>query len=153
MNSLGKVTNDVYVNAVESLARTALRMPKAIHVLSVGPVAHGNMVYDLLLELPDFRLSIATDYSGLWAIPSQQSIDVVVLHNTFSSSELEDSCRFIRRRWPHAGILLVHWGESFLEDALYDDRVVPDVAPEVLLSTIQRLKGRWQGRRSADVER
>jgi hypothetical protein len=77
---------------------------------------------------------------------------MVVLHDTFSSSELEDSCRFIRRRWPYAGILVVHRGEGFLDDALYDDRVVPNVAPEVLLSTIQRLTGSWQGWRSGDVE-
>jgi hypothetical protein len=152
MNSLGKVTSDVHETAVGGLDRRVLRMPKTIHVLSLGPMAHGNVIHDVLLELPDFRLFIATDYLGLWAIPKQEPIHVVVLHNTFSSSELEDSCRLIRRRWPHAGILLVHRGESLLEDALYDDRVVPNVAPEVLLSTIQRLKGRWQGWRSGDVE-
>ena len=152
MNNVGKVTNCLDERAVEDLDRKVLRMPKAIHVLYVGPVAHGNMVHDVLLELPNFRFSIAMDYQGLWAIPSQQPIDVVVLHNSFSSSELEDSCRFIRRRWPYAGILLIHRGESLLEDALYDDRVVPNVAAEVLLSTIQRLNGRWQGWRSGDVE-
>lgn len=152
MSSLGKVTNDVHENAIGSLDRRVLRMPKTIHVLSVGSVAHGNMIHDVLLELPNFRLFIAIDYPGLWAIPSKEPIHVVVLHNTFSSSELEDCCRFIRQRWPHAGILLVHRGESSLEDVLYDDRVVPNVAPEILLSTIQRLKGRSQGWRSGDVE-
>ena len=152
MNSLGKVTNDVDESANGSAGRTVLRMQMAIHVLSVGPVAHGNMVHDVLLELPNFRLSIARDYSGLWAIPKQELIHVAILHNTFSSSELEDLCRFIRRRWPHAGILMIHRGEGFLDDTLYDDRVVPNADPEVLLSAIQRLNGRWQGWRSGDVE-
>ena len=137
MSSLERVPNDVHENAIGNLDREVLRMPKTIHVLFVGPVAHGNMIHDVLLELPDFRLFIATDYPGLWAIPREEPIHVVVLHNTFSSSELEDSCRFIRRRCPHAGILLVHRGESSLEDALYDDCVVPNVAPDILLSTIQ----------------
>lgn len=153
MSNLGKVANDMEENALQILNQTILRMPRAIHVLSVGPVALGNMVHDVLLELPHFRLSIATDYARLWAIPKHERIDVVILHNTFSSSEVEDSCRFIRRRWPHARILLLHWDESFLEDALYDDRLVPNVDPEVLLSTIQRLNGRWEAWRSGDVER
>jgi len=153
MNILSKVTNDDYQNAIGSLDRTVLRMPKAIHVLCVGPMSLGNIVHDALLELPHFRLSVATDYPGLWAIPRQEPIDVVILHNTFSSSEIEDSCRFIRRRWPHARILLLHRGESFLEDALYDERAAPNVDPEVLLSTIQRLIGKWEAWRSGDVER
>ncbi len=152
MNSLGKVTNSVHENAIASLDPTILRTKKTIHVLSVGSVAHGDMIHDVLLQLRGFRLSVVTDYPGLGVIPTHEPIDVVVLHNTFPFSELEDFCRLIRRRWPHAGIVLVHRGESFLEDALYDDRVVPNVAPEVLLSTIQRLKGRWQGWRSGDVE-
>lgn len=152
MNNLEKVTESENGNPIQRLDRTIPRMTKTIHVISVGSVAHGNMIHDVLLELMDFRLSVVTDYSRLWAIPKQEPIDIVVLHNTFSSSELEDFCRLIRRRWPHAGIVLVHRGESFLEDALYDDCVVPNVAPEVLLSTIQRLKGRWQGWRSGDVE-
>lgn len=152
MNSLDKVTPSANGNTIQSLDRSILRATKTIHVLSVGSLAHGDMIHEVLLEIPDFRLSVATDYSRVWAISKQEPIDVVVLHNTFSSSELEDFCRLIRRRWPHAGIVLVHRGENFLEDNLYDDRVVPNAAPEVLLSTIQRLKGRWQGRRSEDVE-
>jgi hypothetical protein len=97
MNSLGKVTNHVDESANGIAGRTVLHMPKTIYVLSVGPVAHGNMVHNALLELPSFRLLIAGDYSGLWAIPKQEPIHVAILHNTFSSSELEDSCRFIRR--------------------------------------------------------
>lgn len=152
MNSLGKVTESSNANTSQNLDRTILRMIKTIHVLSVGPLAHGDMIHDVLLEIPDFRLSVATDYPGLWAIRKQELIDVVILHDTFSASEIEDFCHLIRRRWPHAGIVFVHRGESFLEEALYDDRVVPNVAPEVLLSTIQRLKGRWKGWGSEDVE-
>jgi len=76
----------------------------------------------------------------------------VILHNTLSSFELEDASRFIRRRWPHARILVLHSGEGFLEDALYDERVALTVAPGVLLAAIERLAGGWQGQRSQDAE-
>jgi hypothetical protein len=88
----------------------------------------------------------------LWAIPKQESIQVVILHNTLSPFELEDASRFIRRRWPHARILILRRGVGFLDDALYDEHVVPTAAPEVLLAAIERLAGGWQGRRSRDAE-
>jgi hypothetical protein len=72
---------------------------------------------------------------------------IAVLHQTLASPELEEACRFIRHQWPHAGILVVRTGEDFLEDALYDDRVIPDVAEEVLLATIKQLTSRWSGGR------
>jgi hypothetical protein len=118
-------------------------MEKTIHVLSVGSVDRGCMVHDTLLKGPKFRLSIATDYRALWAIPKQEPIQVVILHNTLSAIDLEDSCRFIRRRWPDAWILLIRTGEGSLDDALYDDRVLPAVAQEVLLSAIERHAGMW----------
>jgi hypothetical protein len=152
MKRPGKGTNGIEESPIGSPDRTVLQMAKTIHVLFVGPLAHGNMVHDVLLEIPSFHLAIATDYQELWAISQQEPIDVILLHNSFSSSELEDSCRFIRQRWPHAGILLIHRGESFLEDALYDDRVVPNVAAEILRSKIQQLNGRRQRWRSEDVE-
>ena len=37
-------------------------MAAAINVLSVGPVDHGSMVHDALLDGSNFRLTIATDY-------------------------------------------------------------------------------------------
>ncbi len=152
MNSLRKVVKSDNGNAIASLDRRDVLRIKTIHVLSVGPVDRGNFVHDALLELANFRLSIATDYSRLWAIPKHERIHAVVIHCTFSLSELKDSCRLIRRRWPHAGILVVHQGEGFLDDALYDDRVAPTVAPEVLLTTIERLTEEEDWRRFGNAE-
>jgi hypothetical protein len=112
----------------------------------------GCMVHDALLDGPNCRLSIAPDYRELWAIPKQESIQVVILHNTLSPFELEDASRFIRRRWAQARILVVRRGEGFLDDALYDDRLAPTVVPEVLLTAIERLAGGWHGWRSRDAE-
>ena len=126
----------------EPLDRAHIRMSKTIHVISVGPVDCGSMVHDALLGGTSFHLSIATDYRKLWEMSAQESIHMAVLHDTLSSFELEAVCRLIRQRWPYAKILLVARGESLLDDGLYDDRA-PTAAPDVLLTTIERLTGVW----------
>lgn len=118
------------------------RMPEAVNVLSVGPVDCGSMVHDALIGGLSFRLIIATDYLKLWSLPSHESVHVAILHNKLSSFEIEAACRLIRRRWPATRILLVWRGESSIDDALYDDRVEPTVAPQSLLAAIERLGGR-----------
>jgi hypothetical protein len=143
MNRLSDVAVGANEHAIGTLDPGHSRMDAAIHVLFVGPVDRGSFVYDALLDGPSFRLTIATNYQELWKMPTQESIRVAILHNTLSSFELEAACRLIRRRWPHARILVVSRGESFLEDPLYDDRVAPTLAPELLLTTIERLTGAW----------
>jgi hypothetical protein len=125
-------------------------MTSPIRVLSVGSVDRGSMVHDALLEGPGFLLSIATDYSGLRAMPEPEDFQVAILHNTLDSFELDDACRLIRHQWPHARILVIRAGEDFLEDALYDDRVIPTVAREVLLMSIDQLTARWHEGRTRD---
>ncbi|MGD0940688.1 MAG: hypothetical protein ABR905_13370 [Terracidiphilus sp.] len=152
MSRLSSFAKGVEETSIGGLDGRDVQPPKAIHVLSVGPVDFGCMVHDALLDGPNPHLSIAPSYRELWAISKQESIQVVILHNTLSSFELEDASRFIRRRWPHARILVLHSGEGFLEDALYDERVALTVAPGVLLAAIERLAGGWQGQRSQDAE-
>ncbi len=150
MNRLCDVAHDSNESAIraETLDRTHIRTPKTIHVISVGPVDCGSMVHDALLGRTSYHLSIATDYRKLWEISAQESIHVAVLHDTLSSFELEAVCRLIRQRWSHAKILLVARGESLLDDGLYDDRA-PTAAPDVLLTTIERLTGVWHVRPQA----
>jgi len=152
MNRLCDVSTVVEENANGSVSHSDFQARKAIHVLSVGAIDCGCMVHDALLNGPEFRLSVATDYRELWMIPNQESIQVVILHNTLSSSELEYASRFIRRRWPRVRILVVCNGEGFLDDALYDVRVVSNVSREVLLTTIERVIGGWHEWRSRDAE-
>lgn len=102
---------------------------------------HSFFVHDALLEVPNSQLSIATDCREVRVIPKQEVIQLAILHNSLSFFELEESCRFIRRQWPRAKILVVRWGEGFLDDGLYDDRVRPTVTAEVLLTTIEWLIG------------
>jgi len=141
MNRLCNITTFANRNAVETADRKHFLTSVAIHVLSVGPVDLGSMVHDALLNGPNFHLSIATDYRELWSMPTNESVQVAILHNTLSAFETEAVCRLIRRRWIHTRILVVSIVASNLEDALYDDRVVPSVSPEVLFATIERLSG------------
>jgi hypothetical protein len=141
----GRITN-------RSLGLEELWRAETFHILSVGPVDHNFVVHDVLLEAPNLRLSIVADYRELWEFPKQQAIHVVILHDTLSSFELEAACQLIRRAWPQAGILVVRSGEDFLDDALYDDRVMPAEAPEVLLTTIERLIGERHERRFGNDE-
>jgi hypothetical protein len=143
MNSLCNVAKETGKNAIKTLDRERIWVARTIHVLSVGPVDCGSMVHDALLDGSNFRLTITTDYRELWGTSTQESIQVAILHNSLSAFESEAACRLIRRRWPHTKILVVSNRESILEDALYDDRVAPTVAPEVVLETIERLTGQW----------
>jgi len=152
MNKLCDATKGADVEALRGLNHKHLRIPKATHVLSVGPMDCGSMVHDALLDGPNWRLTIATDSRQLWVIPKQETIQVVILHNALSAFELDDASRFIRQRWPHAKILVVCNGEGFLDDALHDVRVVSNAGREVLLATIERLIGGWHEWRSRDAE-
>ncbi len=141
MNSLSTVAQGVEENPIETLGRSQSRMASVIHVLSVGPMDSGSMVHDALLDEPNFHLTIATDCRKLWMIPKQESLHVVILHNTFSWFELEDASRFVRRQWPRAKILVISEEEHFPEDALYDDRIAPAAAAKFLFTTIEQLTG------------
>jgi hypothetical protein len=109
------------------------------HVVIVGSMESGNVVRCALLGEPRLTISIVTNYRELWTIPKQETIHLVVLNVTLSTYELDASCRLIRQRWPRAKILVVHQGEGFLEDALYDDRVTLRDTAEVLRGRIVRL--------------
>lgn len=133
-----------------SLDKQNLQSTKTIRVLSVGAVDQGNMIHDALLKGPGFHHLIATDYRELWAMRKQEDFQLAILHNTLVSFELRESSQFIRLQWPHARILVIRTGEDFLDDALYDDRVIPIVTKEVLLMTIEQLTAGWHERRSRD---
>ena len=139
MNSLHQVVRSRDGSAIANLDKRNGRSAETIHILSVGPLDRSFIVHDVALEMPNSRLSIAIDFRELWEIAKQQAIHVAILHETVSSFELEAACQLIRRQWPQAKILVVHRGEGFLDDALYDDRLLPPVALEDLLTTIERL--------------
>jgi hypothetical protein len=152
MNRLCDVATTVNEDSVGIQDRRNVQQDNAIHVLLIGPVDFGSLVHDVLLDWPHSRLSIAPNYRELWVLPKHETIELVILHSTLPSLELEDATRFIRRWWSQARILVIRWSEGSLDDALYDDRVPPNAAPETLLATIEQLIGKRHERRSGNVE-
>lgn len=112
---------------------------EATHVLSVGSVQRGCLVHEALHSRSNTHLSITPDWRRLWVLPKQENFHVVVLHNTLSGKELEEASQFIRRQWPQARILVIRFGQEFLDDALYDERVTPAASTETLQAAIDRL--------------
>jgi hypothetical protein len=152
MNRLGNAVRSVNEAAIGTLNRRDIRRPRAIHVLSIGPIDFGTMVHDVLRVGLRSSLSIAPDCRDLWMTPKQESIQVAILHHALSLIELEDASRFIRQRWPQARILVLRQGEGFLDDGLYDERVAPDAPPAILLMAIERLTREWRACKPTSVE-
>jgi hypothetical protein len=127
-------------------------MTDSLHILSVGPASLSILVSDALSGYWKCQLMVATGSRELWLLPKHEDVDAAILHCTLSSLELEDASRFIRRQWPSARILVIRAGSEFLDDALYDDRVLPAVASQVLLPTIERLTGRRREGITGEIE-
>lgn len=112
---------------------------ESVHLVSVGTIECGCLIHDSLLNVLNARLSMVTDCRRLWEMPEHGEIHLVILHDTLSSPELDQTSRLIRRRWPQAKILVIRAGEDFLEDALYDERETPSVSPRALLTRIKSI--------------
>ncbi len=73
----------------------------------------------------------------LCALPEVVSVDVAVVHYTFSPHDLRDAAMYIRRRWPEAWILVVGEQAMQLDDPLYDDKTSSEISVEELVSVIK----------------
>ena len=127
--------------AAEDRTHRGGRTEERIHLLSVGSLERSYLLHDSVLLETGCRLSVITDYQDLWTISEEEVVHLAILQDSLSSFELEEASRFVRRHWPQAKILVIHSGEDFLEDALYDDRVEPAVPAEDLLKRIEQILG------------
>jgi hypothetical protein len=114
-------------------------MKSVVHVLSIGSVAPWDGSCDGCFEQRGFAVAVAEGYRELLQTVMGDEYEVAVLQEALSQEELLQVAHFIRRRWPAARILIIRQEEWWLDDALYDDRVVPDANPELLLSAVERL--------------
>jgi hypothetical protein len=114
-------------------------MNDAVHVLSIGPKAHSYPAYERHFEERGFVMAVAEGYSDLLQIVMDSRCEVAVLHETVSQNELLKVTHLIRRHWPGARIVIVRQEELWLEDALYDERVMPGASAELLISAVERL--------------
>ena len=108
---------------------------ESIHIVCVGKCRPQHFIYNEILDIPGFTVSTVLDYREL----STAVLDmpaIVLTHDSRGAIEMEDTCRFVRRKWPISRILVIHDGEDFLEDALYDDRVGSDIVGKDLMIRI-----------------
>ena len=110
-----------------------------IHLLSVGRIEPPTLVHNIMLDLPDFAISMTRDYRELWITSKQEPIEIALLHNTLCSFELAEAARLIRGRWPNAKIVVIRSGEMSLDRTLYNDRIHPPVTPDHLVERLSRL--------------
>lgn len=115
-------------------------MKSSLRILSIGVAEPMHVASDIFLRQHRCELT-AADYRELYALPTEETWEVAVLYHSLSQNEIRESAHFIRRQWPKARILIVHSGTPCMDDALYDDRVVPGVNPEELLAVVDRLAG------------
>lgn len=116
-------------------------MKTLFHVLSIGPSAISLAAYERYLQERGLALEVVSGCRDLYQTEMNDGCEVAVLHHSLSLDELNDAAQFIRRRWPAARILLIRPEEWWIDDALYDERLVPDSNPELLLSAVERLVG------------
>lgn len=114
-------------------------MNGSLRVLSVGARHLQQQVGLALSQRFGCELSIANNYRELWAMPRDKYFQVAILDAGLAPFELEEACRFVRRYWPSARIILVHPAMDLLEDDLYDERLLPEDISAILLATIERV--------------
>ena len=114
-------------------------MNSVVLVLSIGSAELSKVTYERCLQERGHALAVANGYKDLFQTEMNEGCEVAVLHQTLSQEELIEAAHLIRRRWPSARIIIVRREEWWIDDALYDDRVVPDANPELLLALVERL--------------
>lgn len=148
MKALGQATPTTAVNESRDPSSGQIPTSEKVHLLSIGSVDLWYALHDALTEERNSRTSVAgacrevwmiPDYRDLWVIPRQQIFHAAILHNTLSSLEVDEACRFIRRQWPSAKILVIRACVDFLDDALYEDRIMPGASSDALLQSVDRL--------------
>ena len=111
------------------------------YVLFIGSSGPSNIAYHRFLKQRGYVLAAAQGYRNLYQANMHDGCEIAVLHQTLSEKELMEASHFVRKRWPLARILIIRAEEWRIEDALYDDRVVPGADPETLLAAVERLAG------------
>jgi hypothetical protein len=114
-------------------------MRTRLRILSIGLPDPIHAAYNIFLEQHRCEFATVANDRDLYGFSKHESYDVAILHHTLNEDDLRETAHFIRRRWPKARILIIRAEAPYIDDALYDDRVLPRVNPELLLAAIDRL--------------
>ena len=109
-----------------------------LHIVSIGSPESNEFVRDSLVSRAKCRLTAVASVWDLSAL-SAGKLDIAILHHSVSNSELRSCATYIRHHWPSARILLLHSDAEVLDDALYEERMLPDSSAERFSSMIERL--------------
>jgi hypothetical protein len=142
MDTMHEIVRDDRWESVRAENDQEVSNGKTICVLSIGLEVPDHVLHEALLSEPNSRCYGVSDCRDLSMIPGQTVIELAVLHCALLPFELERASATIRRQWPHARILVIRLGEDFLDDALYDQRIVPPVGPAELRATSERKGGK-----------
>jgi hypothetical protein len=114
-------------------------MKPSIRVLSVGLKQCLDMAYGSLLLGRPCEITRVMQRGELDAMQADEDYDVVVLGEALSQATLIEVASLTRRRWPQAQILAVSGKPLEIDDALYDDRILPGYGAKVLAAEVLRL--------------
>ena len=114
-------------------------MKPSVHILSVGLRESLDMAYGALLLGCPCKITRVLDRGDLDTINASEDYDVAVLGEALSKEKLIETARLIRRRWRRANIVVVSANQLDIEDALYDDRILPGYSTNVLVAEVLRL--------------
>ena len=115
-------------------------MKPSIRVLSVGleqflDSGYGSLLLGGACEIA--RVMNRAEFDTMQA--GSDNYDVAVLGDTLSKEKLIEMAHLIRRRWPQAYIVAVSGKPLDIDNALYDDRILPGYGAKVLVAEVLRL--------------
>jgi hypothetical protein len=120
----------------------AAHVKPSFRVLSIGLQGCLDVAYAALLLGRPCEFRRVLQHAELDVIRATEEYDAVVLGEALSKDKLNGAAQLIRRRWPRATILAVSAEPLDMDDALYDDRVLPGYNGRTLVAEVLRLAGR-----------
>ena len=135
------------LHSSQSFPSGDIEMLGGLKVLSVGSSELTNLVRGALIHSESPTQLVAESFWDLCSHSLHEGLEVsiAVIKSEGNRRELEGKAQQIRRRWPHAGILLVCSSPDALDDHLYDERVPAGISPQDLLTAIRNLDAQKQG--------
>jgi hypothetical protein len=126
-------------------------MKPSVRILSVGLQQSLDMAYGALLVGRPCEITRVLHRGDLDTMHASEDYDVAVIGEALSKKKLTETARLIRRRWRQANIVIVSAKPLDIEDALYDDRILPGYSAKVLVAEVLRLMDAYRQQRAGTV--
>jgi hypothetical protein len=126
-------------------------MKPSVRILSVGLQQSLDMAYGALLVGRPCEITRVLHRGDLDTMHASEDYDVAVIGEALSKKKLIETTRLIRRRWRQANIVIVSAKPLDIENALYDDRILPGYSAKVLVAEVLRLMDAYRRQRAGTV--